>query len=154
MSEFDYSDTEAAHLEDMHVGFEARYMRFEEELAEAEYQRANTIATIAGLDEDYYASQKERRKRRKQEIERKDRLNREKQRNDLFVIVQDSRKDDTTLMLVDRRKSKLYWWTHDFSLAYKGNKSEMDKVAYRLKYNNVRVVSCNKYYRDFKNVQK
>lgn len=145
MCEFDYEDTEAAHLEDMHVGFEARDMRFEEEIAEAEYQRANTIVTLAGLDEDYYARQKERLKHRKQAIERKDRLNREKQRNDLFVIVQDSRKDDTILMLVDRRKSKKYWWTHDFSLAYKGLKEEMEKVASKLKKNNVRVVSCNEY---------
>lgn len=154
MCEFDYNDTEAAHLEDMHVGFEARDMRFEEEIAEAEYQRANTIVTLAGLDEDYYARQKERLKRRKQAIERKDRLNREKQRNDLFVIVQDSRKDDTILMLVDRRKSKLYWWTHDFSLAYKGNKSEMDKVAYRLKKNNVRVISCQDFLTDNDNGNK
>lgn len=154
MSEFDYNDTEAAHLGDIHSGFESHNMSFEEELAEAKYQRAKTIATLAGLDEDYYVRQKERRKRRKQEIERKDRLNREKQRNDLFVIVQDSRKDDTTLMLVDRRKSKLYWWTHDFSLAYKGNKSEMDKVAYRLKKNNVRVVSCQDFLTDNDNENK
>lgn len=145
MSEFDYYDTEAAHLGDIHSGFENPDVSFEEELAEAEYQRVNTIATLAGLDEDYYARQKERHKRRKQEIEKKDRLNREKQRNDLFVIVQDSRKDDTTLMLVDRRKSKKYWWTHDFSLAYKGLKEEMEKVASKLKKNNVRVVSCAEY---------
>ena len=74
MSEFDYNDTEAAHLGDIHSGFESHNMSFEEELAEAKYQRAKTIATLAGLDEDYYVRQKERRKRRKQEIERKDRL--------------------------------------------------------------------------------
>ena len=145
MCEFDYHDTEAAHLGDIHSGFENHDVSFEEEIAEAEYQKINTVATLAGLDEDYYARQKERRKRRKQEIERKDRLNREKQRNDLFVIVQDSRKDDTTLMLVDRRKSKKYWWTHDFSLAYKGLKEEMEKVASKLRKNNVRVVSSNEY---------
>ena len=90
MEEFDYNDTEAAHLGDIHSGFENHDVSFEEEIAEAEYQKINTIATLAGLDEDYYARQKERRKRRKQEIERKDRLNREKQRDDLFVIIQDS----------------------------------------------------------------
>jgi hypothetical protein len=141
---FDYYDTEAAHLEDIYSGFEGR-MSFEEEIAEAEYQRANTLATLAGLDEDYYTRQRERRKHRKQEIERKDRLNRERQKHDLFVIIQDSRKDDTTLMLVDRRKSKQYWWTHDFSLAYKGCRADMDKVASRLKKNKVRVVNYNEY---------
>ena len=120
-------------------------MSFEEEIAEAKYQRANTLATLAGLDEDYYTRQRERRKRRKKEIERKDGLNREIQKKDLFLIIQDSRKDDTTLMLVDRRKSKKYWWTHDFSLAYKGCKADMDKVASKLKNNNVRVVSYNDY---------
>lgn len=145
MEEFDYNDTEAAHLGDIHSGFENHDVSFEEEIAEAEYQKINTIATLAGLDEDYYARQKERRKRRKQEIERKDRLNREKQRDDLFVIIQDSRKDDTTLMLVDRRKSKEYWWTHDFTLAYKDSKGNMEKVADRLKKNNVRVVSYKEY---------
>lgn len=145
MEEFDYNDTEAAHLGDIHSGFENHDVSFEEEIAEAEYQKINTIATLAGLDEDYYARQKERRKRRKQEIERKDRLNREKQRDDLFVIIQDSWKDDTTLMLVDRRKSKEYWWTHDFTLAYKDSKENMEKVADRLKKNNVRVVSYKEY---------
>lgn len=145
MEEFDYNDTEAAHLGDIHSGFENHDVSFEEEIAEAEYQKINTIATLAGLDEDYYARQKERRKRRKQEIERKDRLNREKQRDDLFVIIQDSCKDDTTLMLVDRRKSKEYWWTHDFTLAYKDSKENMEKVADRLKKNNVRVVSYKEY---------
>jgi len=145
MCEFDYSDTEAAHLGDIHSGFENHDLSFEEEIAEAEYQRINTIMNLAGLDEDYYARQKERRKRRKQEIERKDRLNREKQRNNLFVIVQDSRKDDTTLMLVDRRKSKKYWWTHDFSLALKGSLSDIRERAKKLKRNNVRVVAYHKY---------
>nr|DAG98475.1 MAG TPA: hypothetical protein [Crassvirales sp.] len=48
-------------------------------------------------------------------------------------------------MLVDRRKSKGYWWTHDFSIAYKGNKEDMKKAAKKLKKNNVRVVSYEKY---------
>lgn len=142
---FDYNDTEAAHLGDIYSGFESHNMSFEEEIAEAEYQKLNTILTLAGLDEDYYTRQKERRKLRKQEIERKDRLNRQKQRNDLFLIIQDSRKDNTTLMLVDRRKSKRCWWTHDFSIAYTGNKNDMDKAVKKLKYNNVRVVSYKEY---------
>lgn len=144
MSDLYDFESEADRMEEIYLDDEAG-MALSEYVAEAEYKRANTIAILAGLDEDYYARQKERRKRRKQEIERKDRLNREKQRNDLFVIVQDSRKDDTTLMLVDRRKSKKYWWTHDFSLAYKGLKEEMDKVASKLRKNNVRVVSYAEY---------
>ena len=147
MGEFDYSDTEAAHLGDIYSGFESR-MSFEEEIAEAEYQRANTIATLAGLDDDYYTRQRERRRKRKMEIERKDMLNRERQKQaskDLFVIIQDSRKDNTTLMLVDRRKSKEYWWTHDFTLAYKDSKENMEEVVGRLKKNNVRVVSYKEY---------
>lgn len=78
MCDFDYDDTEAERLNDMYVGFEAKDMSFEEEIAEAEYQKLNTILTLAGLDEDYYIRQRERRKLRKQEIERKDRLNRKK----------------------------------------------------------------------------
>lgn len=145
MEEFDYSDTEAAHLGDIYSGFESR-MSFEEEIAEAEYQRANTIAILSGLDDDYYTRQRYRRRKRKMEC--KDVLNCERKKKaseDLFVIIQDSRKDNTTLMLVDRRKSKEYWWTHDFSLAYKGNKEDMEKVAGRLKKNNVRVVSYKEY---------
>ena len=49
-------------------------------------------------------------------------------------------------MLVDRRKSKKYWWTHDFSLAYKGNKEDMEKVASKLKKNNVRVINYTEYF--------
>ncbi len=146
MEEFNYSDTEAAHLEDIYSGFEGR-MSFEEEIAEAEYQKANTLATLAGLDDDYYTRQRERRRKRK--MKRKDMLNRERQKQaskDLFVIIQDSRKDNTTLMLVDRRKSKKYWWTHDFSLAYKGNKEDMEKVASKLKKNNVRVINYTEYF--------
>ena len=140
-------ESEADRMEEMYLDDEAG-MALSEYVAEAEYKRANTLATLAGLDEDYYTRQRVRRKRRKAEIERKDRLNREKQisqNRDMFVIIQDSRKDNTTLMLVDRRKSKEYWWTHDFSLAYKGSKEDMRKVANRLHRNNVRVVSYQEY---------
>lgn len=66
-------------------------------------------------------------------------------KSDVYVIIQDSRKDDTKLILVDRRKSKKYWWTHDISIAYKGSKTEMKKVASKLSKNNVRVVELNYY---------
>lgn len=141
---FDFNDTEACHLSEIYDDYEG-YSSYQEYIAENEYRRANVITTITGLDERHYARKKERRKRRKAEIERKDRLNREKQK-DLFLIIQDSRKDDTTLMLVDRRKSKEYWWTHDFSLAYKGKKEDMEKVAQKLHKNNVRVVSYETYF--------
>lgn len=142
---FDFNDTEACHLSEIYDDYEG-YSSYQEYIAESEYRRANTIATIAGLDERHYSRKKERRKERKAEIERKDRLNRAKQKKDLFVIIQDSRKDGTTLMLVDRRKSKEYWWTRDFSLAYKGKREDMEKAARKLHMNNVRVVSYETYF--------
>ncbi len=147
MSDLYDFESEADRMEEMYLDDEAG-MALSEYVAEAEYKRANTLATLAGLDGDYYTRQRERRKRRKKEIERKDKLNREKQKKgnkSLFIVIQDSRKDDTTLMLVDRRKSKKYWWTHDFSLAYKGSKEDMRKVASKLHRNNVRVVSYQEY---------
>lgn len=147
MSDLYDFESEADRMEEMYLDDEAG-MALSEYVAEAEYKRANTLATLAGLDDDYYTRQRKRRKRRKRKIERKDRLNREKQEKgtkDLFIVIQDSRKDDTTLMLVDRRKSKEYWWTHDFSLAYKGSKEDMRKVASKLHRNNVRVVSYQEY---------
>ena len=145
MSDLYDFESEADRMEEMYLDDEAG-MALSEYVAEAEYKRANTLATLAGLDDDYYTRQRKRRKKRKAEIERKDRLNREKQKGDLFVIIQDSRKDGTTLMLVDRRKSKEYWWTHDFSLAYKGRREDMEKAARKLHKNNVRVVSYETYF--------
>nr|DAI13893.1 MAG TPA: hypothetical protein [Caudoviricetes sp.] len=142
---FDFNDTEACHLSEIYDDYEG-YSSYQEYIAESEYRRANTIATIAGIDDRYYARKKVSRKQRKAEIERKDRLNRAWQKKDLFVIIQDSRRDGTTLMLVDRRKSKEYWWTHDFSLAYKGKREDMEKAARKLHRNNVRVVSYKTYF--------
>lgn len=48
-------------------------------------------------------------------------------------------------MLVDRRKSKEYWWTWDQSIALKGSKKFMDKVVSKLTRNNARVISCDRY---------
>lgn len=93
-------------------------------IAEKQYQRENTLANLMGLSENSFKKPKDKSK---------------------YIIIQDSRKDDTTLMLVDRQKSKKYWWTHDFSLVLKGSLSEMKKVANRLKQNNVRVVEYNEY---------
>lgn len=66
--------------------------------------------------------------------------------SELYLIIQNSRKDDTSLMLVDRRKSKKYWWTHDFSIALKGNKKEMKKVVSKLKKNSARIIPYTIYF--------
>lgn len=65
---------------------------------------------------------------------------------ELYIVIQDSRKGGTPLMLVDRKKSKNYWWTHDQSIALKGSKKYMDKIVSKLKRNNARVVSYGKYF--------
>lgn len=146
----DFNETEAFHLGDIYAGLgeDNDGLTFEECVAEAEYEKASTLATLVGLDEDCYTRQIESRKSRKKGIERKDRINRKKQKKgnkDLFIVIQDSRKDDTTLMLVDRRKSKEYWWTHDFSLAYKGSKEDMERISKRLNKNNARVIGYKEY---------
>ena len=64
----------------------------------------------------------------------------------IYLIIQNSRKDNTTLMLVDRRKTNKYWWTHDFSLAYKGSKKEMKKVVSKLKKNGARIIPYTMYF--------
>ena len=65
---------------------------------------------------------------------------------DLYMVIQDNRKGGTTLMLVDRKKSKEYWWTWNPSIALKGSKQFMDKVVSKLKRNNARVISCDRYF--------
>ena len=63
MSDFD--ETEAFHLGDIYAGLGENNdgLTFEECVAEAEYKRVNTLATLAGLDDDYYTRQRKRRKR-------------------------------------------------------------------------------------------
>lgn len=122
--------TEAEHLSEIYCDFDGEYDA--EYIARMENERLHTIATLAGIDTATYSRRKKRH------------LN--KKGNGLFLIIQDSRKDNTTLMLVDRRKSKKYWWTHDFSLAYKGKKKDMENVAKKLRKNNVRVVSYKSYF--------
>lgn len=117
--------TEAEHLSEIYDDYDARYD--DEYIADREYERLYTLQNLAGT----------RVCKKKRRLNKKDK--------NLYLIIQDSRKDNTTLMLVDRRKSKSYWWTHDFSIAYKGNKEDMKKAAGELKKNNVRVVSYEKY---------
>lgn len=63
MSDFDFYDTEACHLSEIYDDYEAN-MSHEEYIAEQEYERANTIAILAGIDEDYYTCQRGRRKKK------------------------------------------------------------------------------------------
>ena len=122
--------TEAEHLSEIYCDFDGEYDA--EYIARMENERLHTIATLAGIDTATYSHRKKRHLNKKE--------------NGLFLIIQDSRKDNTTLMLVDRRKSKKYWWIHDFSLAYKGKKKDMENVAKKLRKNNVRVVSYKSYF--------
>lgn len=117
--------TEAEHLAEIYSDYDARYD--DEYIADMEYKRLHTLANLAGVN----VNNKKHRSKKKDK--------------GLYLIIQDSRKDNTTLMLVDRRKSKSYWWTHDSSIAYKGNKEDMKKAAKKLKMNNVRVVSYDTY---------
>ena len=122
--------TEAEHLSEIYDDYEAN-MSYAEYIAEREFERLHTIANLAGIDTATHSHRKRHRLK--------------KNNKNLYLVIQDSRKDNTTLMLVDRRKSKEYWWTHDFTLAYKDCKENMEKVAGRLKKNNVRVVSYKEY---------
>lgn len=117
--------TEAEHLAEIYDDYDARYD--DEYIADMEYERLCTLQNLAGT----------------RVCKKKCRLN--KEGKNLYLIIQDSRKYNTTIMLVNRRKSKGYWWTHDFSIAYKGNKEGMKKAAKKLKRNNVRVVNYEKY---------
>lgn len=78
---------------------------------------------------------------------RRDLLHKNNIGKDEYIIICDARKDSicNTLMYVDRRKNKSYWWTHDISIVLHGTFEEMYNVASRLKYNNPRVVSVKKY---------
>lgn len=118
--------TEAEHLSEIYDDYQT-YSSYAEYITDKEYERLCTLQNLAGT----------RVCKKKRCLNKKDK--------NLYLIIQDSRKDNTTLMLVDRRKSKGYWRTHDFSIAYKGNKEDMKKAAKKLKKNNVRVVSYEKY---------
>lgn len=65
--------------------------------------------------------------------------------SDSYVIVQNSRKDNTILMLADRRKTTKFWWTRDPLLALKSTKETMEKIVKKLHHNKVRVIKFNHY---------
>nr|DAK56585.1 MAG TPA: hypothetical protein [Caudoviricetes sp.] len=123
--------TEAEHLSEIYDDYEAN-ISYAEYMAEREFERLHTIANLAGIDTATHSHRKRHRLK--------------KNNKNLYLVIQDSRKDNTTLMLVDRRKSKKYWWTHDFSIAYKGKKEDMENVVKKLRKNNVRVVSYKSYF--------
>lgn len=62
-----------------------------------------------------------------------------------YFIVQNCRNGCGSLMLVDRKKTKEFWWTHDCKIALKITKEEGQKIIANLHYNNVRLVSCKTY---------
>lgn len=119
-------ESEGDYLSGIYEDFDG-HDSFEYELAERQYRRGETLATLCGLGTSYRPTKRKDKK--------------------VYMIIQDSRKDNTVLLLVDRRKSKEYWWTHDLSLAYKGSKEDMNKIVKKLTKNNVRVISCSEYYK-------
>lgn len=125
--------TEAHCQSSMWDGYDEYYNSHsdEEAIAEMEWERANTLCILSGRMRDSTKYQ------HKSHLSRND---------NKFVIIQDSRKDNTNLLLVDRCKSKNYWWTHDLSIALIGTKEEMDKVVKKLRYNNPRVISIDQYF--------
>lgn len=124
--------TEAYYQSSVWDGYDEYYNSYstEEAIAEMEWERANTLCILSG--------------RKVINIGHQHKPHSSKNINK-FVIVQDNRKDDKNLLLVDRRKSKDYWWTHDLSIALTGTKEEMNKVLKNLQYNNPRVISINQY---------
>lgn len=97
-------------------------------IAEYAYRRLNILSNLAGP--------------------KKCRIKKKKKWDNKYAIVQDSRKDNKRLLLVDRNKSKEYWWTHDLSIALVGTKEEMDNIIKKLRYNNPQVISINQYLKD------
>ena len=63
----------------------------------------------------------------------------------MYFIIQDCRNGCGSLMLVDRRKSKKFFWTHDCSIALKVPKEQAQKIASKLRYNRARIVKCTTY---------
>lgn len=104
------------------------YGSTEHNIANYVYRKLNILSNLAGT--------------------KKPHIKKKKKWDNKYVIVQDSRKDNKCLLLVDRKKSKEYWWTHDLSIALIGTKEEMDNVIKKLRYNNPQVISINQYLKD------
>ena len=116
MSDFDFYDTEACHLSEIYDGAEGRiYDDFEP------YSTAEKRAYIAAKE----------RRFKKEDIGK-------------FVIVQTPQIRKATikrLYLVDRSKTKRFWWSHDAIYAMVFNdKTAAEFQANKYKYNNAKVV--------------
>ncbi len=115
MSDFDFYDTEACHLSEIYDGADGYYDDFEP------YSTAEKRAYIAAKE----------RRFKKEDIGK-------------FVVVQTPRKRNKVvkcLYLVDRSKTKRFWWSHDAIYAMVFNdKTAAEFQANKYKYNNAEVV--------------
>lgn len=128
----DFDDTEACHQSDLSDGIDDNInVTYADAIAIAEYRERKTLLTLSHYEE--YLQQRAQR----EELA--------KQYEGLYLVISDSTRDNTTLMLVDRKKSNMYWWTHDLRIALTGSKEAMERIASRLTRNNPRVVSCRMY---------
>lgn len=118
--DFDFWDTEAGHLTEIYDGAEGRiYDDFEP------YSTAEKRAYIAAKE----------RRFKKEDIGK-------------FVIVQIPRLRKKTvkrLYLVDRSKTKRFWWSHDavYAMVF-NNKSAAEFQAGKYKHNDIKVVEITK----------
>ena len=118
--DFDFWDTEAGHLTEIYDGAEGRiYDDFEP------YSTAEKRAYIAAKECRF----------KKEDIGK-------------FVVVQIPRLRKKTvkrLYLVDRSKTKRFWWSHDASYAMVfNNKSAAESQAGKYKHNDIKVVEITK----------
>ncbi|MBQ9821791.1 MAG: hypothetical protein IJM58_06680 [Muribaculaceae bacterium] len=115
--DFDFYDTEAAHLAEIYDGDDAYFEEY------STYEKREYIA------------------------DKENRFNR--QDVGKYVVVQTPRKNKKVmrrLYLVDRNKTKRFWWSHDALYAMVFNdKSAAELQAKRYKYNNTRVVEIKSY---------
>lgn len=132
MFDNDYG-TEAEHLSEIYDGVE-----WDDEERDAYYE----------LQREWRPTTRNQRKKKKKQEQR---MIKElpklfaKHCEELYYIIQDSRIDNTTLMLVDRRKSKQYFWTHDHSIALTCQKAMAEQILSKLKFNSARMVKVQEY---------
>lgn len=116
---FDFDDTEACHLSEIYDGADGYYDDFEP------YSTAEKRAYIAAKECRF----------KKEDIGK-------------FVIVQTPRIRKVTikrLYLVDRSKTKRFWWSHDALYAMVFNdKSAAEFQAGKYKHNNIEVIEITK----------
>lgn len=116
MSDFDFWDTEAGHLSEIYDDDERRC--------------SDGFEPYSTVERRAYIAAKERRFK-KEDIGK-------------FVVVQTPRKRNKVvkcLYLVDRSKTKRFWWSHDAIYAMVFNdKTTAEFQANKYKYNNAKVV--------------